>query len=99
MPREHGTLSQVSRAHTASQRLKQQAWCLHGTMGLYKVLCLSIVSVSFISVRLLTVRVHVFLVLSSALGISPIVLPCPTVSCFVLFGCHPLEACSFLKRK
>lgn len=28
----------------------------------------------------------------------PIGLPCPTASCFVMFGCGLLEACSFLKE-
>lgn len=39
---------------------------------------------------------HIGLPCPASIGRCP---PCLTVSCFILFGCHLLEACYFLKRK
>lgn len=65
--------NQLSRVHTASQRLKPGAWGLHGSAP--SPLCVMVISSVF--VELLTVGAGISLTLLPAFGTFPsIVLPC-----------------------
>lgn len=99
------TPNKLSWAHMCSQRLKRQAWGLH---GLHQVLCIYAMAVSLMFCRVLNSgNGHI----SKLLDAGETLLGCPVqslyegfylvliLSCFVLLGYHLLEDGCFLKRK